>query len=314
MSDDVVMRKELNVDQLGERIQQMEDIDYWRRLNPNAPITNRPFQQLMASPVTADSLEGYTEQLREEGYFQTDTLLPAAMLQEMLQCIETVRQAGFPPMFALLYDVFYAAFAHFDTILTALLGSEYKLIPNFWLYFIETADNGKGFEPHRDAEYADTINADGLPTVLTLWITVTDAVPLNSCMYVVPAHRDPQYAQAVHDLQTGGTQFALEDIRALPTPAGTLSCWDQYLFHWGSRSSKRARRPRISYALYCQRGDMPPVDDTWLDLRSGVDFHTRLGLICRGVHRYSYMSLRASAQSAPLLAFMERHIAALKNT
>ena len=119
---------------------------------------------------------------------------------------------------------------------------KYLLVPNFWIYYIEPSDSGKGFEPHRDAEYANTIGTDGIPTVLTLWISVTEATPLNSCMYLVPKHRDPQYDQAIRDLETGGTQFALEDIRALPTQAGTLSCWDQYVYHWGSRSSKRARR------------------------------------------------------------------------
>jgi hypothetical protein len=100
-------------------------------------------------------------------------------------------------MFALVYDVFYEAFAHFDGILAGILGCGYQLIPNFWVYHIGTSDQVKGFEPHRDAEYVETIGLDGMPTVLTLWVAVTDATPLNSCMYVVPRNRDPQYADVI---------------------------------------------------------------------------------------------------------------------
>jgi hypothetical protein len=247
----------------------------------------------------------------EEGYFQTKPLLAVESLQKMRECIENVKRAGFPAMFALVYDVFYEAFAHFESVLTPMLGPDYQLVPNYWIYYIDTTDDSKGFEPHRDAEYPDTSGADGLPTVLTLWIALTEANPLNSCIYYVPASRDPQYVQATKDLKTGATQFALEDIRALPAQPGTLSCWGQYLFHWGSRGSKYAREPRISYAMYCQRKDIAPVDDALLDFSDPFDFETRLAIICRGIYRYSYLSLRESEAAQPLLAFMERYRALL---
>jgi hypothetical protein len=52
------------------------------------------------------------------------------MQREMLECVTTVRERGFPPMFALVYDVFYAAFSHFDAILAHVLSPEYVLVPN----------------------------------------------------------------------------------------------------------------------------------------------------------------------------------------
>jgi hypothetical protein len=148
-----------------------------------------------------------------------------------------------------------------------------------------------------------------LPRVLTVWVPVTDSNPVNSCMYIVPANRDPQYKRSIYDLRIGGTQFRLEDIRAIPAVAGTLNCWNQYIFHWGSRSSRRAREPRISYALYCQRGDMTPVDGTVIDHRQGVDFETRLGIICRGLHRYSYITSRNTPALKPVLTFFEERMA-----
>lgn len=226
----------------------------------------------------------------------------------MRGAVEAVRAAGFPPMFALVYDVFYEAFAHFDFILAGILGRGYQLIPNFWVYHIGTSDQAKGFEPHRDAEYAETIGPDGIPTVLTLWVAVTDANLLNSCMYVVPRNRDPQYADAIRNLVTPATQFRLEDIRALPARAGTLSCWDQYIYRWGSRGSSRAPQARSSYATYCQRGDIPPVSDQIIPLPSPFDFRNRLSLICRGLYRYSYVQLQQSEKSREVRAFLEKHM------
>lgn len=305
------LRKHLDLDALLPRRQQIEDVNYWRSIKPDSAISDCK----IAPPASPDSRRQdtakYAAQLREEGYFQTPPVIPSDMLDEMLACIHAVRDEGFPVMFALVYDVFYAALAHCDFVLAKMLGPDYQLIPNFWVYYIEPSDGGKGFEPHRDAEYANTIEADGMPTVLTLWITVTDATPLNSCMYILPRDRDPQFSAAVHDLKTGASEFALEDIRALPTPAGTLSCWDQYVYHWGSRSSKRAPAPRVSYAMYCQRGDMPPVDNALIDLRQGIDFQTRLGLICKGMYSYSYLSVQSPQARSPLSSFLEQHMAAL---
>jgi hypothetical protein len=95
-------------------------------------------------------------------------------------------------------------------------------------------------------------------------------------------------------------------------PITDLSGWDQYVFHWGSRSSKRAKFPRVSYAAYCQRGDIPSVDDVAIAIPSPIDFKTRLGLICRGLYRYSYVNYQRSKQAETLLSFLTKHMATLK--
>ncbi|MCA9704665.1 MAG: phytanoyl-CoA dioxygenase family protein [Myxococcales bacterium] len=226
----------------------------------------------------------------------------------MIRCIQGVRAAGLPPVFALVYDVFFAVFADLDATLRGVLGEGYRIMPNFWIYHIEPADHDHGFEPHRDAEYADTIGPDGLPTVLTVWLALTDAVPLNSCMYVVPAGRDPDYARSIGDLTPRPPRFALEDIRALPAVARSMSCWTQYIYHWGSRSSRRAAFPRLSYALYCHRGDVAPVDQV-LEVPSTLRLVDRLAYACRGLARYSYLALRDAPDSQPILDFFEAQLA-----
>lgn len=170
----------------------------------------------------------------------------------MVRCIEAVRRRGLPITFAVVYDVFFEAFADMHVALESVLGTGYHVLPNFWIYYIERSDDSHGFKPHRDAEYTGTIGDNGLPTVLTVWVALTEATPLNSRMYVVPRGRDPGYGRAVHDLGQDGAGIALEDIRALPSEPGAVSCWTQYLYHWGSRSSHRAPEPRVSFALSCQ--------------------------------------------------------------
>ncbi|WP_167506494.1 phytanoyl-CoA dioxygenase family protein [Corallococcus carmarthensis] len=309
MEEAQVLRKGFALRQLMERLSVVEDLDFWRRLQPEAPITEHPWKALgdIPAPGRPEEARELAARLRHEGYFQTGPLVPEAMIRQMRSCIEAVRKAGFPPMFALVYDVFYQALAHARPTLEAMLGEDFQLVPNFWVYYVETKDDGKGFEPHRDAEYPDTIGVDGMPTVLTVWVALTDATPLNSCIYVVPIHRDPQYPNALRNLRTGGQRIALEDIRALPTQAGTVSCWNQYIYHWGSRSSQRARVPRISYALYCQRGDVSAVDDVRLDPRGPIGFGTRVALICRSLYRYSHLSIQENEDAMPLRAFMARH-------
>ncbi|MBE9033951.1 phytanoyl-CoA dioxygenase family protein [aff. Roholtiella sp. LEGE 12411] len=313
MAEDTILRKSISLEDLTPLLTQAQDINYWRSLNPNLTISDNPFADFQdSSDISKKRLNDYTLQLREEGYFQTNQLIPSATIQEMNECINQVRKAGFPPIFALVYDVFYQVFDYFNPILEGVLGSGYKLIPNFWVYYIDTVDTGKGFEPHRDAEYTNTIDANGMPTVLTIWITITDANPLNSCMYILPLNRDPQYAEAITDLSTPANQFALEDVRALPTKAGVLSCWNQYVFHWGSRSSKRAEEPRISYAAYCQKGESLPIDDVMINIPSSIDFKTRLGLIARGLYRYSYASFEESKEAEPVLHFLKQQMANLE--
>lgn len=307
LQDPTLVRKGIEVETLLRTLPQLPDANFWRRLNPSAAITDFVFTRPETSAaIQPADIDAYISQLQEERYFQTPVLIPERLTAEMRRCIEEVRQAGLPALFALVYDVFYEGLTYFDGVMTSILGKGYQLIPNFWVYYIDTSEQGKGFEPHRDTEYTDTIDENGLPTVLTLWVAVTDATPHNSCMYVLPANRDPHYAKAVHTQDKIPIElFPLEDIRAIPAQAGSLSCWDQYLLHWGSRSSKHAREPRISYAFYCQRAEIPPVDDACIDLSRPLTFERRLALACRGLYKYSRLNLEASEHAKPLLAFLE---------
>jgi len=282
--------------------------EFWRQLNPDLSISQYPFQVASPAPQPpAALLSEYRDRMQQEAYFQSEPCLPAEMLASMRRAIESVREAGLPALFAFVYDIFYQGLTHFDSAFRAVLGQNYRLVPSFAVYYIEATDQAKGFAPHRDAEYLDTIDAQGNPSVITVWITVTEASPLNSCLYVVPKDRDPQYAESIHDLSVTADAFAWEDVRALPTPAGVMSCWSQYLFHWGSRASRRAREPRITYAVYLQSGQVEPVAEQTVAVPASLDFATRLSMICRSLKHTNYSTFASWERSEELLAFLDRH-------
>ena len=283
-------------------------LEFWRDLNPGLSISESPFQ--VSQPATQpskDLLNQYRERMIEEAYFQTEPTLPPEMVSAMRAAIESVKQAGLPAMFAFVYDIFYQGLTHFDAAFKAALGENYRLVPNLAVYYIEATDEGKGFAPHRDAEYLNALDEQGLPTVMTVWITITEASPLSSCLYIVPKNRDPQYAQSIGDLSVTADAFAWEDVRALPTPPGVMSCWTQYLFHWGSRASRRAKDPRITYAVYLQSGRVAPVTEQTVAVPSPLSFAQRLSMICRSLRHNNYATFASWERSEELLSFLDRH-------
>lgn len=295
-------------ERLLDRLPQAGDLQFWRDLNPHLPITDRPFELNPAPPQPSpEALELYREQMIEEGYTQTSPTLPPDMLQQMVAAVESVRKLDLPPVFAFVYDIFFQGLTCFDPAFRQLMGNGYRLVPNIWIYYVEPKEESKGLAPHRDAEYTGALTADGLPTVATIWIPITDATTLNGCMYVVPKHRDPEYDASVHDLSIMADYFGWEDVRALPAPAGSMIAWTQYLFHWGSRSSRHAAQPRISFAVYLQRGDIPDYEPETHPIPANLTFEERLSVICHSLRHYAYNQIQNWPRAEEMLAFIQRH-------
>ena len=126
---------------------------------------------------------------------------------------------------------------------------------------------------------------DGSPKSLTTWISLSDATPLNGCLYVVPAQHDPTYATA----DETEMKFDYQSIRALPAIPGDFVIWNQALFHWGSRSSPWAAESRVSMAFQLQRADVPPFDNPLIEPLAVPPFEARIRLIARQLYRYRHM-------------------------
>ena len=139
-----------------------------------------------------------------------------------------------PPVFATVYDEFWELFHHFSVLCRPILGEEPFLPPSIWIWYLNQNQEDAGFPPHRDRP--DLRPAPGeLPKSMTVWAPLTDATPLNGCMYIVPAYLDEGYLK---DNDTITPE--LHNVRALPAPAGSALLWNQRMLHWGGKSSQRA--------------------------------------------------------------------------
>lgn len=219
-------------------------------------------------------------QITQEGHFQICNLNWGLDIARMVETVRALTRAGVSPAFAFIYDEYWIPFRRLDPIIKSLLGP-YALVPDFWAWDVDAARGESGWAPHRDRG-AVSLFADGSPKSLTVWIPLTPATPLSSCMYVVPRGADPTYAtsdEAEH-------RFLPQGIRALPALPGDVLIWNQAVLHWGSQASTLAAESRISVAAQFQRLDQPPMREPLLDPARVMPFETRLKLIVAQVMGY----------------------------
>jgi hypothetical protein len=270
---------------------QAESPHFWRGLCRDLTVSSEPFERAPAPfPLAADESSRLVEQVVKDGYFQTAPLVPAAEIRRLAVMVSTVVAAGYHPLFATIYDEAWQMLAALGNVLVPILGPAFQVVPDFWLWHVDADPERSGWSPHRDGQYANALRPDGRPTLITVWIPWTDATPLNSCIYVLPLSRDPSYPGNLQNRQIHQRQdIQLQDIRALPAPAGSILGWNQYLLHWGSRSSRQAEQPRISWGIYFQSGDVPLFDPLARELRGRLTFEQRLGFIGRAFSRYNVL-------------------------
>ena len=97
-----------------------------------------------------------------------------------------------------------------------LINLGYKIINNFQIFghgmLIKV---NQGWQPHRD-KVGGSLFENNEPKSVTVWIPLSVANPINSCMYVLPANKDKYY----NKLKPSGGQISLPgslaDIKALP--------------------------------------------------------------------------------------------------
>lgn len=273
--------------------------NFWLELNPELSITDNLLSNIDDTPYKVDKTisEQCAEQFSEDGYFQSSPIIPEKETAKMVDAIIKVTGNGFPAQFCLLYDEFWKPLRRLNYLLEPIMGKDYLLLPDFWFYNIKNDDEGSGWSPHRDLQFPNPINNDGTPKIINLWIPLTDATTLNGCMYMLPASRDPDYPKDFSSMIGQDyrsvkhyTPEMLQNFRALPAKAGSILGWNQYVFHWGSRSSHWAPQPRINYSMYVQRADVKPYDDLAINLNGNnnfkLTFEMRLGLISRSLWQY----------------------------
>lgn len=118
--------------------------------------------------------------------------------------MEALKRAGWPPVFVFMFDeVWRVCEGLFDVIAPLIQDDELVLEASVYGWALDkpTMTSGEPGEkvggnfgvPHRDNSYGSSHTADGLPSILGIWIPCVDVTTENGCMYVVPRERDPLF-------------------------------------------------------------------------------------------------------------------------
>ncbi len=232
----------------------------------------------------------------EEGYlYLPRPLLSEAEIQPLKESIDALVAQKLPPVFIYLAPQPWQIFQRFQKLLQHFLGEDYGILPHLWAWHLDPQTEEAGWPPHRDCQgqtvfESEENGAPGFLMSLSLWIPLTDVGPDNGCMYVLPRSRErlyPQPVEAPHHVH-------LQDIRALPAPAGSVMGWRQDLYHWGARASHRAQTPRISLSFEFQNRAFHPLAEPLLSPWRPPCYAERLALIQQQFHKYTHMDSKAA--------------------
>jgi len=205
----------------NSHFQSATSVAYWKNLNPEMPISDLPFRNYPPTTVPEAYIEQCFRNLKNEGYFQTPPVIDKSTTARLAATVYNIVSAGFPAVFSFVYDEFWSMIRSIEQIFIPTLGENYLVSPgDMWIWHIDEQGRSTGWGPHRDLLDTSSLRPDGSSRLLTVWIPLTDASPLNGCMYLVPTHLDPDYPDNLKERSVGVD--TLQSIRALPAASGSL--------------------------------------------------------------------------------------------
>lgn len=266
-------------------VDRMTDEGFWRETFPELSMGKLFVGNFEITDLGPERDQRVADRMRVEGYFQENDEALVDLSQRLSIAIERAHSMGIPPVFIWLFDEPWAAFYRQHATLAAFLGADYRVLPDFWAWRVDPKGGQAGWRPHRDKGHM-ALRADGTPKALTLWIPLTEATPLNGCMYIVPANLDPVYGTAQ---DTDNKRVDYPSIRALPAKPGDYLCWNQAVLHWGAQSSPFGGAPRMSMALEFQRADEAPFNEPLIQTLGVLSYPDRLKLCAKQILQYAHM-------------------------
>lgn len=284
-------------------LSKLGDKTFWQNLNPELTVTDYPFDytcSYLKHDLESDT--SHLEQMREQGYFKIDSVFKRDKTELLANGIEKLVKEGFPPIFISVYDEFWHFFKEVSPFVSPIFGENYRMVTNIWAWYIPPGETEAGFGAHRDIAGAPNTE-QGFPWLATVWIPLTDVSTHHACMHVLPANADPNLP---HDPMSYNIPIdKIQDIRALPVDAGSILSWHPNVLHWGSKSSKWVKTPRISIATYLMRADGGPSKYSNIGLeKDGImtlDF--RLGVIGMSVEHFDKDAIANERYPAQLIEF-----------
>jgi len=125
--------------------------EFWRSLAPGLHIEDRSFFEDVAYLELTPELAA---QFKHEGYLQ-GTSDWGVDVKLMADTVRSLSAASLSPLFAYLYDEFWYPFFRLHHVYRALLGGNYHLLPDFWIWNVDPRKGEAGWKPHREAPMGD---------------------------------------------------------------------------------------------------------------------------------------------------------------
>ncbi len=285
------------------RVEEFHRKEFWLELNPKLSISDIPLRDMEGDVgrVSELEVEGQLEGVKSEGYFLFPEAVGGDECHPLAVAVERLVGAGIPTPFLWVYDEAWQLFARAATPIAGIVGPNFLVGGDLWVWHLSAEPGAAGWGPHRDSNLGDELLPDGRPAVVTVWFALTEATPDNGCMYVLPMDRDPHVPNALQE--TTIARGDLASVRALPVPPGGLMGWNTRLLHWGARSSARAASARISMSMYVQRRDVERFTPDMIDPFLSIPLHHRLGVVSRALLTYRGSGLSGTTISDPIVAF-----------
>lgn len=227
------------------------------------------------------------------------------MLRRVDATMESLKAAGWPPVFVFLFDEPWLLIDRLFELVTPVLGEDCLLESSIYGWALSRskaceekdvdadspAEVGGNFAvPHRDDSYADCNFPDGTPSHLSLWMCVNDVGLDNGCMHVLPKDCDARFhltkdywhervafsgaGQVRNAVRPPAEQlvlnFPMDKALPMPAPRGSVLLWQPNCIHWGSSCSPSSfLEPRKSIAMsFRVSADRRPIASYERDLLS----------------------------------------------
>jgi len=291
IAEQMLAERVIDASRVVDRLNRCTSPEYWTSLVPGSSISLAP-PTLPELPLPAGEAASVARHVEQHGYGALPVFLPDAALEPLNAIIDAVVAAGWPPVFAFVFDALWSTVrgAGVRAVLDRTLGTEARQVPHVWVHVVPAVAGARGWAPHKDGGLAARS-----PCRLSIWIALTDASIDNGCMYVVPrSHPAARVLDGNWDADAISVAQAVELLsgaRALPTAAGSALVWDFDLVHWsGTRIGRGVARRSLSFE-FIGADAAPAADEHPLIACGSTDalpsFEARLRFIADGILQYS---------------------------
>jgi hypothetical protein len=155
------------------------DPHFWLHLNPQLHITEKGSQPNIAKYKLSPELGQLSkENMQHEGYFKIENAVAQKDLRAMVLAVEKIRDEQWPVTFSFVYDEYWMKFQELSSVLSVILGPDYKMMPTLYTFCVAARGRWRGLPPSPRPLPAQAFAATTARAVaMNIWISLTDASP-----------------------------------------------------------------------------------------------------------------------------------------